>query len=123
MSLDALASPKKARHAERDGYIEFKTMTDPDDSYDQTIEALVAEAVDEFMERVRAGDEPAVEEYTRRWPRVGALLRNILPALRVIERSAAVDESEIPGPAGLGRDFGDFRLIRQIGRGGMGVVY
>jgi serine/threonine protein kinase/Flp pilus assembly protein TadD len=89
-------------------------------------ESLVADVTDEFMERVRRGERPDIEDYARRHPQIASVLRHVLPALEVIGSresgwpsgpSTAHAELEPEGP------LGDFRLVREIGRGGMGVVY
>jgi hypothetical protein len=89
-------------------------------------ESLVAEVVAAFMERVRRGEAPEVEDYARRHPQIAAILRHVLPALEVIG-SSAPGRSGSPGagPAEIEPEgpLGDFRIVREIGRGGMGVVY
>jgi eukaryotic-like serine/threonine-protein kinase len=91
-----------------------------------SVESLVAEVVDEFMDAVRRGERPAVEEYAGRHPQLAPLLRQVLPALQVIgvpeADSLSADDPLIYSDQSL-RSLGDFRLLREIGRGGMGVVY
>src|SRR5205085_5013916 len=64
------------------------------------------------------------EEYTARHPEAAEVLRKVLTSLQILERSAA----EVPGSGDeacnrLPAVLGDFRILREIGRGGMGVVY
>lgn len=83
---------------------------------DEVIESLVADATDDYMDRAQNGEEPSIEEYARRYPQISGILRELLPAVRLMQQTEAT-----PGdPLGC---LGDFRLVRQIGRGGMGVVY
>ncbi|MCE9554468.1 MAG: protein kinase [Planctomycetes bacterium] len=83
---------------------------------DEVIESLVADATDDYMDRALKGEEPSIEEYARRYPQISGILRELLPAVRLMQQTEAA-----PGdPLGC---LGDFRLVRQIGRGGMGVVY
>jgi eukaryotic-like serine/threonine-protein kinase len=112
-----------------------------DPGSDAALEDLVAEATDDFVERVRRGERPSVEEYARRFPQIAQVLRGLLPALSSAQRgSSAIGSAEsrlsdvrVAGSSGAnpGVDaaanqlgcLGEFRLIREIGRGGMGVVY
>jgi serine/threonine protein kinase len=91
-----------------------------------SVEALLAQVADEFVERLGRGERPDVEEYARRHPDLAAVLRQVLPALEVL-RSPAVDPSSLGGgltaSAALAGCLGDYRVVREVGRGGMGVVY
>ena len=80
-----------------------------------------------FFERYRQGEDPSVEEYARRHPELAERIRDIFPTLILMEQAASSSEPESvaaalhPGEQ-LG-ELGDYRLVREIGRGGMGIVY
>jgi eukaryotic-like serine/threonine-protein kinase len=82
---------------------------------------------DEFVERYRRGERPSLQEYVDRHPKLADEIREYFPALAEVEqvkenrREVQEPPSHIPLPA-LER-IGDYRIIREIGRGGMGVVY
>src|SRR5262249_26995522 len=95
-------------------------VSDALDLEDATTEALLGEIVDAFVEQVCRGDRPEVEEYARRYPALATVLRELLPALQAIHAPASGAGTEAVEPDG---PLGDFRIVREIGRGGMGVVY
>ena len=81
-------------------------------------ESLLGQILDEVLARRARGETPDVEDYARRHPELAAVLRQMLPALEVMRAPAAIPEGgPVPGY------LGDYRLIREVGRGGMGVVY
>lgn len=87
-----------------------------------SVESLVTLAVDDFLDRLRHGEEPDVDEYAARYPQMATLLRSLLPTLRLMQ----TPESGTAGaavPAPLAERLGDYRLVRMLGRGGMGIVY
>jgi serine/threonine protein kinase len=78
--------------------------------------------VEEFAERCRRGEAPSIEGFEARHPEHAAALRRLLPMVAMMEglKHAAVGAAHEPrAPERLG----DFRIVREIGRGGMGVVY
>jgi tetratricopeptide (TPR) repeat protein len=86
------------------------------------MESIVAQAADEYLEQLARGETPDLSEYAVRYPQVASVLPQVLPVLRIIQNLAPLDkpgESLVDVPGMLG----DFRLIREIGRGGMGAVY
>jgi WD40 repeat protein/serine/threonine protein kinase len=87
-----------------------------------SVEALISEVADEFLERWERGEQPEVEEYARRYPHLAEALRQVLPALPLLRHSGAavMDPSAAWQPD---VPLGDYRLVREVGRGGMGVVY
>src|SRR5436309_14323804 len=101
-------------------------MTEALKQADTAAEALMGEIVDEFLNRVDRGERPEADEYVRRYPQLATVLRQMLPALGLLRGSAAdrsaeaADSAEPITPEG---PLGDYRLVREVGRGGMGVVY
>jgi WD40 repeat protein/serine/threonine protein kinase len=87
-------------------------------------EALLVRLGDEFAARYRQGERPPLQEYIERYPELADDIRELFPALVEIEQ-AKEDRNELaPSLAGPAlRQLGDFRILREVGRGGMGVVY
>src|SRR5262249_39847840 len=78
------------------------------------------EATDAFVDALDRGAQPDVEDFARRYPAIADALRHVLPALRLLR---VPEGSAEPGTGPAGGCLGDFRLLREVGRGGMGVVY
>jgi serine/threonine-protein kinase len=95
-------------------------MPDQDSSRDYD---LLDRLVEEFNERFRCGERLSVKEYCDRHPELADDLRELLPALAQVEQAkGGLDEPPAPAPASL-PSVADFRILREIGHGGMGVVY
>lgn len=84
----------------------------------------------EFAERIRNGESPSIEDYVQRLPDHEAAIRVLFPSIEMMERVSEKEHAEnqvaetTTGPAGqVPNRLGDFAIIREIGRGGMGVVY
>ena len=86
----------------------------------------LAALAEEFLARYRRGEFPALAEYTGRHPELAAQIRELFPALVMMEDvrpAPPAAPQPRPGVEGAHQRIGDFRIVREIGRGGMGVVY
>lgn len=81
---------------------------------------------EEFADRYRRGERPALSEYTDRHPDLADRIRKLFPAMVMIEKFGSVVGPDGGPPGGGGappRQLGEYRILREVGRGGMGVVY
>ena len=88
---------------------------------------LFDELAEEFAGRYRRGERPSLQEYVDRCPAMGDEIRELFPALVEVEQAEEVLEAQADPAASQAapalRQVGDYRVIREVGRGGMGVVY
>ncbi len=90
------------------------------DSSDNSIK--VSQLANEYLARCRNGEAPPLSEYTDKHPQLAEDIREIFPMMLLMEENAPNEEPNEHEPLELSQ-FGDFRIKREIGRGGMGVVY
>src|SRR5713101_3712573 len=88
---------------------------------------LLNELGEEFAARYRRGERPSLSEYIDRHPELADDIREFFPAMveieQVKEARQAVSEPTANGPLPPLERLGDFRIIRESGHGGKGVVY
>jgi eukaryotic-like serine/threonine-protein kinase len=89
--------------------------------------SLVDRLAEEFTTRYRQGDRPSIKEYLNRYPEIADDLRQLLPAMVEIERikeevEDGRERTTPPSPPPL-THLGDYHILREIGYGGMGIVY
>ncbi len=93
--------------------------------------SLIVAAVKRYMAMIESGNAPTPDQFCLEYPDLAEELRPCLAGLVLIEqgfgKGRPSDPIAIPSmpvsylemPAALG----DFRIVREIGRGGMGIVY
>jgi tRNA A-37 threonylcarbamoyl transferase component Bud32 len=82
---------------------------------DDTASALVR-VLDEYVSQLKEGRAPSKDELLAAHPELAGELESCLDALDFIHRTEHVE-------GGTPTRLGDFEIVREIGRGGMGVVY
>jgi hypothetical protein len=83
---------------------------------------LLGRLAEEFLQRYRRGERPAPAEYAERHPELAGQIRELFPALALLEdvRPGKHTAAEAPCAGGPPRRLGEYRIVREIGRGGRG---
>jgi serine/threonine protein kinase len=88
---------------------------------------VLADILVELAQRLRMGEPIDLADYAKRFPQYAQQLDDLVPTIDVLADLAG---PEMPPPARPDGELapvrgvlGDYRIIREIGRGGMGVVY
>lgn len=95
-------------------------MTGPDCSVVDRIDALA----EEFLTAHRRGAKLDIEVFVARAPELADRIRRLFPTLLAFE-----DVASIVAPPGSANDtaipdqLGEYHIVREVGRGGMGIVY
>lgn len=78
-----------------------------------------------FLERYRRGERPSLSEFISRAPEHADEIRDLFPALVLMEQAnpASASFAAVTHTACNREQLGDYRLLREVGRGGMGIVY
>jgi predicted esterase len=85
----------------------------------------VRQLAEEFLARCRRGERPSFAEYAGRYPELADAIRETLAGL-MIDSGLPAEKETAAAVVSWGRRLerlGDFRILREVGRGGMGVVY
>lgn len=78
-----------------------------------------------YLEQLEAGQAPDQKTFLARYPEFEKELKGQLEALEFLHFAGPQlsDNADTPPELSRRATLGDFRLVRQIGRGGMGIVY
>jgi WD40 repeat protein/serine/threonine protein kinase len=88
----------------------------------------VVRAVQEYLALLEAGQKPDRAAFTARYPDFAAILTECLAGLDFVQAVAPQLSNPVAVPLASetvpsGGTLGDFRILREVGRGGMGIVY
>src|SRR5215467_4509679 len=105
-------------------------MSSSESNGSESSSGLVLELAEEFLDRYRKGERPSLREYIDRHPDLAAEIKEVFPAMAMLENIAVPDESVEDESSKVSetsrvslKQLGDYRIIREIGHGGMGIVY
>ncbi|MEM6470227.1 MAG: serine/threonine-protein kinase [Planctomycetota bacterium] len=98
----------------------MNNASEPDSGHHREIDLIV----DEFTDRLHRRERVTIEDYLAAYPQHDATLREVLsPLVALYDSGESSDGTKWRPVPSSGDQLGDYTLIREIGRGGMAVVF
>ncbi len=93
-------------------------------------DSSLVQLAEEFAERFRRGERPALTEYTDKYPALADQIRDLFPAMVVMEQFGSLAgpptgpyTKTVTQDGSVPKQLGEYRILREVSRGGMGIVY
>jgi serine/threonine protein kinase/WD40 repeat protein len=83
----------------------------------------IAELIEELAAKLQAGEPIDLEACARAHPECAERIRWLLPAVQALAGLSQPSPAGPAAPVPVTGTLGDYRILREVGRGGMGVVY
>ncbi|MFN4920634.1 MAG: protein kinase domain-containing protein, partial [Planctomyces sp.] len=84
---------------------------------------LVDQIAEEFMQKLRRGEQPKISEYTQRYPKIAGQLKSQLKFLQMLEQAGSNSRRMQPLVHEIQTLTPDLKILEFIGSGGMGSVW
>ncbi|MEQ1824510.1 MAG: serine/threonine-protein kinase [Pirellula sp.] len=101
------------------------TNTDRTEAFERDVDSKLAAALNEYQRAVDSGTPIALDDLLTRYPDIEKQLMDCLTAMQYVNAAVSpnINRQTVVPTLVPGSVIGDFRVVREIGRGGMGVVY
>ena len=88
-------------------------------------EEILERIADEFLDRRQKGEFPSIDSYCLQYPELADEIPKFLQTIELIGMSgASISDPQIHNDSSVELEtIGGYRIVKEIGRGGMGVVY
>ena len=116
----------------KDGFFEKSSPPGRKEIPELPDDPRLMQAVQEYLKQLEAGQAPNRQEVLRRYPDLEGPLGQCLDGLELVHKAAVRKKGSQSGQGGSApgagdvmpaNPLGDFQIMREIGRGGMGIVY
>ena len=92
-----------------------------------SVNPVLEDLLEEIASRIQAGEPLDIETFAAAHPEHADLLRRVLPTMGALadlaRHSGEADASALAAGELPRNSLGDFRILGEVGRGGMGIVY
>ena len=84
---------------------------------------VLHELLGEIGEHLSRGEAVDVDDYLTTYPETAERLRRAIPGIKALIQLGHIEKVEPTAGLPMLGELGDYRIVREVGRGGMGVVY